>query len=282
MNRAFRLLPALGLGLLVVFAIRAGEVWTGFSAIGKAWAEGATKPDAHSAPAPAAHPTTPVAESKLQPPKGATPTDQGLPALNPPKALAPATALQSSHGSDAASADPANPETVSAAAAGAPAPTASRPAIPGEESFTSPAEIEVLESLSKRREELDKREAALDMREKLMATTEQRLDQKLAEIQKVEASIKASMKTLSAQEETQIQSLVKVYEGMKPKDAAAILQGLDRGILIQVAARMKDMKMSAILAAMDPDKAREVTVLLAKRVEVPGLGTTGAVDKPNP
>jgi flagellar motility protein MotE (MotC chaperone) len=160
--------------------------------------------------------------------------------------------------------------------------SASRPSIPGEDAFVSPAEIQVLESLTRRREDLDKRAAALDMREKLLVATEQRLDQKLVEIQKVETAIKTSLRTLSEEEAAQIASLVKVYESMKPKEAAAILQGLDRKILIDVAARMKEAKMSAILAAMEPERARELTVLLARRVEIPGLGTTALLGAPKP
>jgi flagellar motility protein MotE (MotC chaperone) len=266
MNRPLRLLPALALGLVAVFVLRAGEIWTGISS-GKAWAD-----DSKSANAsPDAKPVTPVTQGALSQPSGEPTMDGGLPPLNSPKGAATATTTTA--------ADAATPENTVVADAVPKA--AAHPPIPGEDSFTSPAEIEVLESLTHRREELDKREAALDMREKLMATTEQRLDQKLAEVQKVEASIKASIHTLSDQEEAQIASLVKVYETMKPKDAAAILQGLERPILIDVAARMKEAKMSAILASMEPDKAREVTVLLAKRTRIPGLDLTGATSEPN-
>lgn len=264
MNRAFRLLPALGVGLLVIFAVRAGEIWTGVSTAGKAWAEDAAKPKA-DASAPKAQPVVPVDHTPMTAPPGAAPTDAGLPALNPP--------------AETAQAAPAAAPVATADAVAAPSdapPKGARPQIPGEESFTSPAEIEVLESLTRRREDLDKREAALDMREKLLQTTEQRLDQKLAEVQKVQADIKTSVRTLNDQEAAQIASLVKVYEAMKPKEAAAIFQGLDRTILIDVSARMREAKMSAILAAMDPEKAREVTVMLAKRTQIPGLGTTGA------
>jgi hypothetical protein len=33
---------------------------------------------------------------------------------------------------------------------------------------------------------------------------------------------------------------------------------------------------------MDPDKAREVTVLLATRVDIPGVGTTARVNTAKP
>jgi len=145
-----------------------------------------------------------------------------------------------------------------------------RPKIPGEEDFMSASEIEVLTSLTKRREELDRRQAELDMREKLLMATEQRLDQKLAEIKSIQSEIQSAVGALSDKQQKEIASLVKVYENMKPKDAAAIMQDLDRTILLEVASRIKEAKMAPILAAMEPSKAREITVLLAKRNEIPG------------
>ena len=60
------------------------------------------------------------------------------------------------------------------------------------------------------------------------------------------------------------QGLVKVYETMKPKDAATIFNDLSMPVLLQVVDRMKDSKAALILAAMNPDKARDVTAELAQ------------------
>jgi flagellar motility protein MotE (MotC chaperone) len=59
------------------------------------------------------------------------------------------------------------------------------------------------------------------------------------------------------------QGLVKVYETMKPRDAAAIFNDLDMPVLLQVVDRMKEAKAAPVMAAMQPDKAREVTKKLA-------------------
>ena len=65
-------------------------------------------------------------------------------------------------------------------------------------------------------------------------------------------------------EELGWQGLVKVYEVMKPRDAAAIFNNLQMTVLIPVLDRMKDRNAAPILAAMDPQKARDVTAALAK------------------
>ena len=46
---------------------------------------------------------------------------------------------------------------------------------------------------------------------------------------------------------------------MKPRDAAAIFNDLDMPVLLQVLDRMKEAKAAPILAAMQPDRAREAT-----------------------
>jgi flagellar motility protein MotE (MotC chaperone) len=50
---------------------------------------------------------------------------------------------------------------------------------------------------------------------------------------------------------------------MKPKDAARIFERLDMGVMIEVAKRMQPRKLSAVLAAMDPVAAQDLTVELA-------------------
>ena len=56
---------------------------------------------------------------------------------------------------------------------------------------------------------------------------------------------------------------MKLYETMKPRDAATIFNDLDMPVLLSVVDRMKDAKAAPVLAAMQPDKAREVTTKLA-------------------
>ncbi len=66
----------------------------------------------------------------------------------------------------------------------------------------------------------------------------------------------------------QIASLVKIYENMKPADAAAIFNSLDLAVLVDVSSRMKEAKVSPVLAAMDPVRARLLTVKLAEHRKV--------------
>ncbi len=140
-----------------------------------------------------------------------------------------------------------------------------------QESFT-PAEVEVLQSLAGRREALQARAVELEMRENLLSATEKRIEEKIAELKKLEATIKAKLKQYDEQEEAKMKSLVKIYENMKPKDAARILEELDMDILLEVAERMREAKMAPILALMNSNKAKAITVELAMRSQLPASG----------
>lgn len=132
----------------------------------------------------------------------------------------------------------------------------------GRASF-SPSEIDVLQRLAKRRDELEERQRELDTRERLLAAAEKQLKDKIAELKKIEAQIAAMLKQQDEAEEQRLNSLVKVYEKMKPKQAARIFEELEMAVLLQVARRMKEANVAKILASMDPAKARDVTARIA-------------------
>ncbi|MDP1627113.1 hypothetical protein [Parvibaculum sp.] len=148
-----------------------------------------------------------------------------------------------------------------ASADGQPA-TAEAPAAPVE-SRLSKSEISVLESLSERRKELDRRADGLDTREQLLAAAEKRVEGRIAELKEIEARINEKIGRQDAENEERLAGLVAMYETMKPKDAARIFERLDMGVLLDVVKRMQPRKMSAVLAAMDPVVAQELTVELA-------------------
>ena len=140
------------------------------------------------------------------------------------------------------------------------------------------SEIDLLQDLMTRREELDQRTAALELRERLLAETERRIDGKIAALKALEGQISDLLVTHEEYEEAQLASIVAVYAKMKPKDAARIFQRLDIAIQLEVATRMKESKMAAILAAMSPDLAKTLTSELAARAKVPTIDSVTVAD----
>lgn len=133
----------------------------------------------------------------------------------------------------------------------------------------SRSEVEVLQNLSKRRKELEERGRELDMREKLLKASEQRIDERIVELKSIESNIQSLLQQRDTAQEAQLASLVKVYEGMKPADAARIFDKLEMDIMLPVAQRMKPAKIAPVLAAMDEDAAKRLTVNLARHLSKP-------------
>jgi flagellar motility protein MotE (MotC chaperone) len=140
---------------------------------------------------------------------------------------------------------------------------ADKPATTDDPPPVTDAERAVLLELRDRRKELEAREASLAARESMLAAAETRLSARVAELQDLQKKLEALDANHRQQEDAAWQGLVKVYETMKPRDAATIFNDLGMQVLLPVVDRMKEAKAAAILAAMTPDKAREVTMQLA-------------------
>ena len=133
----------------------------------------------------------------------------------------------------------------------------------------SEAEVNVLKRLSERRQELNKQARDLDQREALMKITEQRIDKKLTEMKLMQDQIRQSITAVTAEQKAKTDSLVKIYEIMKPKEAARIFDALDMPVLLNVVANMKESRVAPILAAMDAQKAKLVTSALIEKKPMP-------------
>jgi len=123
--------------------------------------------------------------------------------------------------------------------------------------------------LAERREELEKSVQEMSMREGILNAAEQRIDRKIQELLGLQAAIDSLIKKHDDQEETKIRSLVKIYENMKPKDAARIFDELDLDTLLLVAERMKERKLAPVMAQMSSNTAKDMTVKLSTLRSLP-------------
>ena len=242
----------------------------------------AAKPQDSSAVKPAA-PTAP-AQQAAAPPTATAPQQQA--AAPQKQASAPQAAAQPA---DVAKAAPPpedtrpGPQTAEASSSGAPGAVApdAKPVMK-DPLLLSPAEIEVLQELSARRAQLDRRAGDLDQQQIVMQAAEKRIDEKIAKLEALQKSIQSTVDKQNAADDARAQSLVKIYETMKPADAAQILSQLDLPILLQMLSRMKEAKTAPILAAMDPSKAEAITTAMAKRQNPPSVPPAPAAPPAKP
>ena len=132
-------------------------------------------------------------------------------------------------------------------------------------------EIQLLQRLAERREELEQRSRDMDVREKLLIATENGIDKKIETLKNIEAQIRALMEMHDEQERAQIESLVKTYSAMKPKDAAGIFNTLDMDILVSIIEKMTPKKAADVLSKMNTNSANKITVELATRKKLPNI-----------
>jgi len=235
-----RLLPVMIFVAVLMLSVRINDVWKGFSSLGSATIE--------------------VNQSGAQqpPPPGGRKQGQRTPAA--PENAAPAG------GGSGGEATMASASTNPSAGSSAPAaPPEEAGAGDGEPPTFTQNEIDVLQKLSVRREALDARQKDLDLRENLVKAAEARIDKKIAEMKELQSNIEGMLKQVDRQDEEKLKSLVKIYENMKPKDAANILSTLELPVQLGVLGHMKEAKVAPILSAMDLQQAKLVTDAMAAR-----------------
>ena len=131
-----------------------------------------------------------------------------------------------------------------------------------------PATLAALEAMSaeleRYRAALAERERHLTLREAVMASVEARIGEQLTRLETLKGEIERLSAEQDAEEQARIAQLVKVYEAMKAKSAAAIFDPMALELLLPIVRGMRETKVAAIVAEMDPGKARALTAELAR------------------
>ena len=132
-------------------------------------------------------------------------------------------------------------------------------------------EMELITQLRERRQELEARATKLDLQEQLLASTEKRINDKISQLQVLETRIKEHLRIFEKAEDEKLASIVKVYETMKPKDAAPRFEALALQTQVDLVTRMKPNKVAALMGEMTPEKASVLTTELATLAQPPSV-----------
>jgi flagellar motility protein MotE (MotC chaperone) len=116
---------------------------------------------------------------------------------------------------------------------------------------------------------LDERDSQLAIQANIIAAAEKRVDAKIAQLKQLQAQITASLGQHDDAQKAQIASLVKTYSTMKAKDAARIFNSLPDDVLVPVAHDMKSDILALVMASMNSESAKELTVKLANKLALP-------------
>ncbi|MFH0925102.1 MAG: hypothetical protein V1872_05630 [bacterium] len=117
----------------------------------------------------------------------------------------------------------------------------------------------------KQEQELSLKEEALGQEERRLEKLKVELDRKLNEITKVKNRIEELMKQKEIAGEKNLANLVKLYESVKAKEAANIIEKLEDKLAVEILSRMSQRKAGKIFDKMSPARAAELTMLIRKK-----------------
>jgi flagellar motility protein MotE (MotC chaperone) len=247
-TRLPRILPLVGVALGGVLAINALAGATNLPDLvsgARAWAEDAAKPQ-KPAKGKAAKADAAKAGDKATDP-------------NAPPPMPGMTTAATGVAADAAAAGLPPPSIAPKPVC---APTAAELA---KEAGLSPAELQVLQNLGARRGQLDEREQQLSTQLALLQAAEAKVDAKMRALTGLRDDVGKLLAQADGREAAEVDRLVKVFEGMKPKDAALRMAILDDSVRLPIAAKMKERSLSAIIGQMPAGEAKKLTESLAHR-----------------
>lgn len=171
----------------------------------------------------------------------------------------------------------APPQATPVAAAPLPAPHGQ----PQPAADVSEEERALLLDLRHRREALDARARLLDQRAAELSAADHKLDARVQQLTSLQSRLEGLEAQRQERQAANWTGLVKTYEAMKPRDAAAIFDALDMQVLLPVLDRMQERRAAAVLAAMQPDRARLATQLLSEmRTRSVTMGNAAPGDSP--
>lgn len=147
---------------------------------------------------------------------------------------------------------------------GTPTNQATAPVLPLDDAATDEIAT-LLRDMSRRSEELDQREIDIALREQDVAVARQEIEAALTRLSEAEDRLTARMQQSSIAAETDISQLVRVYEGMKPKDAAILFEEMEAAFAAGFLARMNADAAAALFSNLSPEKAYALSVLMAGR-----------------
>ncbi len=136
-----------------------------------------------------------------------------------------------------------------------------------------PAKV-VLAGLEDKKKAVAKAEEELKQEKKKLESFKEELDEKLMRLARLKEQIDADFARLEKKKtdkelkqeaafETKMQKLVKIYAGMKPKKAGAIINEMDIMVARQIFSRMRKRSAANILSYVNSEKAAKIGEFIA-------------------
>ena len=123
----------------------------------------------------------------------------------------------------------------------------------------------LLARLRAREQDLTRREEELDLRDKTLEKLSQEIDARLQELASAEETLRQTMALADSAAENDLENLTRVYENMKPKDAAVLFETMEPSFAAGFLGRMQTASAAQILSGLSPEKAYAISLTLSGR-----------------
>lgn len=120
-------------------------------------------------------------------------------------------------------------------------------------------EASYLNKLRERKAALDLRETELNQLEEELQRQKQEVEQRIVELTKIREEIATKLEDRVEADQGKVKKLVELYSSMKPKQAAKIVEGINRELAVEVLAGMKKKSAADIMNVMDEKVAKELS-----------------------
>lgn len=124
-------------------------------------------------------------------------------------------------------------------------------------------QVRVLQALADARGQKTN-DTELEQQKRLIELGQEKIAKQLEKLEKLKTDLEKKRSFLTKEEIQNISQTAKIYENMKPAAAAEIYNKLELVVLVQLIKHMNQKKASAIIAAMEPKKARYLTIELLR------------------
>jgi flagellar motility protein MotE (MotC chaperone) len=123
----------------------------------------------------------------------------------------------------------------------------------------------LLLAIRERESQLDAEAARLADRAQSLNVAEAKLAEQLAAFDQAQRNLEETLALADKAAERDIDRMTKVYEAMKPEEAARIIERMDVSFAAGLMARMRPEIAADVLTGMEPDAAYAVTLTITSR-----------------
>jgi len=129
----------------------------------------------------------------------------------------------------------------------------------------TPEDVKALESLISQRDQWEKEQASLENQKRNLQSLTISLEKKIQDLQQIYNRLVASTDMKSREEQKSLASLIKIYEHMKPSQAAQVFLKMEPRKVVDFIEGMREAKASAVLSELPAPLASYVTEQICQR-----------------